>query len=100
MCVRLRAARRGSRVMCAVCVCVCVSYVYVPTQEEMVSYLEQRAEAVESVLHYIETRSHDAHAALTFEEYQVCVYGVCVCVCVTHSSTLTHRQAVMAHTHA
>ena len=33
--------------------------------------LEQRAQAIQSVLQYLDLRSHDAHAALTFEEYEV-----------------------------
>lgn len=33
--------------------------------------LEKRIEAVHSVLQYLDARSHDAHAALTFEEYEV-----------------------------
>ncbi|KAJ9516784.1 hypothetical protein QJQ45_027209, partial [Haematococcus lacustris] len=39
--------------------------------EEELWLVSKRVEAVESVLQYIDARSHDAHAELTFEEYQL-----------------------------
>jgi len=42
-----------------------------PTQEQTLTTLERRVDAVQSVLQYLDTRSHDAHAALSFEEYEV-----------------------------
>ncbi|KAJ9519932.1 hypothetical protein QJQ45_014655 [Haematococcus lacustris] len=39
--------------------------------EEEVWLVSKRIEAVESVLQYIDSRSHDAHAELTFDEYQI-----------------------------
>ncbi|KAL6764455.1 hypothetical protein V8C86DRAFT_2476205 [Haematococcus lacustris] len=39
--------------------------------EEELWLVSKRVEAVESVLQYIDARSHDAHAELTFEEYQI-----------------------------
>jgi hypothetical protein len=40
-------------------------------QAEELSLLQQRVQAVESVLQYIDARSHDAHSDLSFDEYQV-----------------------------
>jgi hypothetical protein len=40
-------------------------------QAEELTLLQQRVQAVESVLQYIDARSHDAHSDLTFDEYQV-----------------------------
>ena len=68
--------------MCACCSCMlgsnirnsdnCFCLCFAILQEKVLQLLERRIEAVQSVLQYLDARSHDAHAGLSFEEYEVC----------------------------